>query len=155
MGDQLVSQWLRGAGGQALTASSCRMCSMVASSARVPLVASSSTALTVFKSDVTLVTITCRRQPESCSRTGRPSPVSLAWCSTSPPPKHKDPQAGTVLRLSGCWPDLGRILQLVHGRIVPRLAGSGFGGTDQVSQGFSDVLDSVDQDHLGAERRAA
>lgn len=100
MGDWVVSQWLRGAGGQTLTASSCRMCSMVASSARVPLVASSSTALTVFKSDVTLVTITCRQQPESCSRTSRPSPVSLAWCSTSPPPRH-DPQAGTVLRPSG------------------------------------------------------
>lgn len=57
----MVSQWLRGAGGPVRTASSCRMCSMVASSARVPLVASSSTALTVFKSDVTLVTITCRQ----------------------------------------------------------------------------------------------
>lgn len=36
------------------------MCSMVASRARVPFVASSSTALTVFSSDVTLVTITCQ-----------------------------------------------------------------------------------------------
>lgn len=42
-----------------LTASSCLMCSMVASRALVPLVASSSTAFTVFRSDVTLVTITC------------------------------------------------------------------------------------------------
>lgn len=41
-----------------LTASSCLMCSMVASSARVPLVASSSTAFTVFSRDVTFVTIT-------------------------------------------------------------------------------------------------
>lgn len=41
-----------------LTASSCRMCSVVASRARVPLVASSSTAFTVLSNDVTLVTIT-------------------------------------------------------------------------------------------------
>lgn len=45
-----------------LTASSCRMCSVVASRARVPLVASSSTAFTVLSKDVTLVTITCGRQ---------------------------------------------------------------------------------------------
>lgn len=43
-----------------LTASSCRMCSIVASSARVPFVASSSTAFTVFSKDVTLVTMTCQ-----------------------------------------------------------------------------------------------
>lgn len=42
-----------------LTVSSCLMCSMVASKALVPLVASSSTAFTVFRRDVTLVTITC------------------------------------------------------------------------------------------------
>lgn len=42
-----------------LTASSCLMCSVVASRALVPLVASSSTAFTVFSSDVTLVTMTC------------------------------------------------------------------------------------------------
>lgn len=46
----------------ALTASSCRMCSVVASRARVPLVASSSTAFTVLSRDVTLVTITWGRQ---------------------------------------------------------------------------------------------
>lgn len=46
----------------ALTASSCRMCSVVASRARVPLVASSSTAFTVLSRDVTLVTITCGHQ---------------------------------------------------------------------------------------------
>lgn len=47
------------------TVSSCLMCSMVASKALVPLVASSSTAFTVFRRDVTLVTITCagRRKP--------------------------------------------------------------------------------------------
>lgn len=45
-----------------LTASSCRICSVVASRARVPLVASSSTAFTVLSSDVTLVTITCGHQ---------------------------------------------------------------------------------------------
>lgn len=45
-------------GSVSLTASSCLMCSMVASSARVPLVASSSTAFTVFSRDVTFVTIT-------------------------------------------------------------------------------------------------
>lgn len=45
-----------------LTASSCRMCSVVASRARVPLVASSSTAFTVLSSDVTLVTITWGHQ---------------------------------------------------------------------------------------------
>lgn len=45
-----------------LTASSCRMCSVVASRARVPLVASSSTAFTVLSSDVTLVTMTCGHQ---------------------------------------------------------------------------------------------
>lgn len=42
-----------------LTASSWRMCSIVASSARVPFVASSSTAFTVFSKEVTFVTITC------------------------------------------------------------------------------------------------
>lgn len=41
-----------------LTASSCLMHSIVASRALVPRVASSSTAFTVFSSDVTLVTIT-------------------------------------------------------------------------------------------------
>lgn len=41
-----------------LTASSWRMCSIVASSARVPFVASSSTAFTVFSKEVTFVTIT-------------------------------------------------------------------------------------------------
>lgn len=45
-----------------LTASSWRMCSIVASSARVPFVASSSTAFTVFSKEVTFVTITCRRE---------------------------------------------------------------------------------------------
>jgi len=45
-----------------LTASSWRMCSIVASSARVPFVASSSTAFTVFSKEVTLVTITCGRE---------------------------------------------------------------------------------------------
>jgi len=40
------------------TVSSCLMYSIVASRALVPRVASSSTALTVFKSDVTFVTIT-------------------------------------------------------------------------------------------------
>lgn len=45
-----------------LTASSWRMCSMVASSARVPFVASSSTAFTVFSKEVTFVTITCGRE---------------------------------------------------------------------------------------------
>lgn len=39
------------------------MCSMVASKALVPLVASSSTAFTVFRRDVTLVTITCSIEP--------------------------------------------------------------------------------------------
>ena len=43
-----------------LTAISCLMHSIVASRALVPRVASSSTALTVFSRDVTLVTITCR-----------------------------------------------------------------------------------------------
>lgn len=41
-----------------LTASSCLMCSMVLSKALVPFVASSSTAFTVFRRDVTLVTMT-------------------------------------------------------------------------------------------------
>lgn len=45
-----------------LTASSWRMCSIVASSARVPFVASSSTAFTVFSKEVTFVTITCERE---------------------------------------------------------------------------------------------
>lgn len=44
----------------ALTASSCLIHSIVASRALVPRVASSSTALTVFSRDVTLVTITYR-----------------------------------------------------------------------------------------------
>lgn len=44
--------------GFVLTASSCLMCSVVASRARVPLVASSSTAFTVLSNEVTLVTIT-------------------------------------------------------------------------------------------------
>lgn len=44
----------------ALTVSSCLMHSMVASSALVPRVASSSTAFTVFRRDVTFVTITCQ-----------------------------------------------------------------------------------------------
>lgn len=96
----MVSQWLRVAGGPTLTASSCRMCSMVASSARVPLVASSSTALTVFKSDVTLVTITCRQpakellkdQPAiscvSCvvPHLFSPQAGGLRWAHPQPPP---------------------------------------------------------------------
>lgn len=45
-----------------LTASSWRMCSIVASSARVPFVASSSTAFTVFSKEVTFVTITYGRR---------------------------------------------------------------------------------------------
>lgn len=48
-----------------LTASSWRMCSIVASSARVPFVASSSTAFTVFSKEVTFVTITCRRKKKA------------------------------------------------------------------------------------------
>lgn len=44
------------------TVSSCLMYSIVASRALVPRVASSSTALTVFKSDVTFVTITWREK---------------------------------------------------------------------------------------------
>lgn len=50
-----------------LTASSWRMCSIVASRARVPLVASSSTAFTVLSSDVTLVTMTCRETRQRVS----------------------------------------------------------------------------------------
>ena len=46
----------------ALTVSSCLMHSMVASNALVPRVASSSTAFTVFRRDVTLVTMTCQRE---------------------------------------------------------------------------------------------
>lgn len=42
-----------------LTVSSCFMYSMVASRALVPRVASSSTAFTVLRREVTLVTITC------------------------------------------------------------------------------------------------
>lgn len=45
---------------RALTVSSCLMHSMVASNALVPRVASSSTAFTVFRRDVTLVTMTCQ-----------------------------------------------------------------------------------------------
>lgn len=52
----------RGSTAATLTASSWRMCSIVASSARVPFVASSSTAFTVFSKEVTFVTITCGKR---------------------------------------------------------------------------------------------
>ena len=43
---------------------------------------------------------------------------------------------------------LGRVLQLQHGRVVVRLACSGLGSADEVTQSLGNVFDSVDQDHL-------
>ena len=65
-----------------LTASSWRMCSIVASSARVPFVASSSTAFTVFSKEVTFVTITCGWEKDSQVKTRESS--GLVWAPVPP-----------------------------------------------------------------------
>lgn len=59
------------------------MHSMVASSALVPRVASSSTAFTVFRSDVTLVTITCQTNEDVHSQARGGSSFSSAVKMTS------------------------------------------------------------------------
>lgn len=73
------------------TASSWRMCSMVASSARVPFVASSSTAFTVFSKEVTFVTITYGRRepgefPHKLWAVASTCPSPVDWSQTAPSP---------------------------------------------------------------------
>lgn len=67
-----LGQW------SALTVSSCLMHSMVASSALVPRVASSSTAFTVFRRDVTLVTMTCEIKEVTMRLTVKPGGGALS-----------------------------------------------------------------------------
>ena len=43
---------------------------------------------------------------------------------------------------------LGRVLQLVHGRILDALPGGSLGGLHQVSQGGSHVFHCIDEHHL-------
>lgn len=79
----------RRASGQqgALTVSSCLMHSMVASSALVPRVASSSTAFTVFRRDVTFVTITCQTNKDGHIQTRRGRSFSSAAKKKTDPEK--------------------------------------------------------------------
>lgn len=74
--------------GGALTVSSCLMHSMVASSALVPRVASSSTAFTVFRRDVTFVTITCRMNTDAHIQTRRGRSFSSAAKKKKDPDKY-------------------------------------------------------------------
>lgn len=45
-------------------------------------------------------------------------------------------------------PNLGRVLELPHSRVIPNFAGCSLGGTDEVSQGLGHIFHGVDQHHL-------
>lgn len=53
-------------------------------------------------------------------------------------------------RLPPMWSPLylGGPLELVHGGVISRLAGSSLGSTNQIRKGLGHVFDGIDQHHL-------
>lgn len=56
--------------------------------------------------------------------------------------------SGDSLTPHSTAPHLGGPLELVHGRVVGRLAGSPFGSTNEIGEGLGHVFDGIDQHHL-------
>lgn len=130
-----------------LTAISCLMHSMVASSALVPRVASSSTAFTVFSREVTLVTITWKKK-HVCFHQFRSINYQLIFGRIK-----LDINTRLILKCKSlkCFPHLGSALQLIHGRIICCLACCTLGGTNELSQSFGHIFHCINQNHLKRE----